>query len=123
MKVLFLDDDPVRVNIARNRYQKHELHIATTVEEAIQLINKFSPFDLVCLDHDLDGKVYTPSDEHSGFWVAKYIAEQLTKEQLPKNIIVHTWNRNGAKKMVAILRHKIPTTWGTFQMKDMEILA
>ncbi len=120
MKVLFMDDDPTRVSIARNRYRNHELHVAFTVEEAIQEINKHSPFDLVCLDHDMQGKPYSPSDENSGFWVAKLIAEDLAPARLPKQVIIHTWYKHGANRMVAILRHKIPTTWETFKMKDLE---
>ena len=100
----------------------HELHLATTVQEAIDLLDRQSPFDVAYLDHDMDQKAYTPSDEKSGFWVAKHIAENLLPDKLPKHVVVHTWNSPGALKMVKILLPKVPTVaWEMFHLKDNEL--
>lgn len=50
-KVLFLDDMPVRVNVFRTKFP--DLVWCDNSKSAIELLAK-EPFDLVCLDYDLD---------------------------------------------------------------------
>ena len=101
MKILFLDDQKSRHRIFRRRFKHHDLFMAFTSDEAKELLRKHSPFDEVFLDHDLGG-YYLPSDETSGYEVAKYITS-MGKEAQPKHVTVHSWNEQGAIKMVQAL--------------------
>ena len=101
MKILFLDDNRNRVDIAKKRWETdHELSIAETAAEAIALLKKVK-FDLVSLDHDLGGKVYQQSGKNTGYEVAQFIAKMKNP---PPIVIVHSWNHNGAQNMLAELR-------------------
>ena len=87
MKVLFLDDMEDRHRIFKDKSRSHDIYQAYTVEEAIELLEMHSPFDIAYLDHDLGG-VYLPSDEKSGYEVAKFIIGM--KKELTKNIFKGT---------------------------------
>jgi CheY-like chemotaxis protein len=115
MKILFLDDDSIRIRQARIDFAKDELSVAETAEQAINLLEKYSPFDTVTLDHDLGGKIYCPSDEMSGFAVAEYISK-MHKEKLPKQVIVHSFNPDGAAKMTKVMHGIVPVIIKPFQM-------
>jgi len=98
MHIFFLDDDPDRVLAFRNAVCDHNLIVATTAQEAIEIIND-QTFDLLSLDHDLGGKVYCPSDALSGFALVEVILE-LPVNKLPKHVIIHTRNQCGAANML-----------------------
>jgi hypothetical protein len=100
MKILFLEDDENRIAKARQGFVGHELHLAWTAESAIKLLAKL-PFDLASLDHDLGGTQMGPSDDNSGYAVAKFIAD-MPRGQRPA-VIVHSFNPNGAENMVKCL--------------------
>lgn len=97
MNVLFLDDDKQRTAHFLDRMlgKVSEITCVETPEEAIHALNT-QKFDFVSLDHDLHGKVYQPSDENSGYWVAKHIAGM---DERPASIVCHTWNESGAEAM------------------------
>ena len=115
MKVLFLDDDPNRMKYARLYFSKDELSEAETAEQAIKMLEKYSPYDLVLLDHDLGGKVYCPSDEVSGYAVAKHISE-MPKEKLPLRVVIHSFNPAGAENMIRVLRGIVPLARQPFNL-------
>lgn len=46
MKVLFLDDDPDRMKHARRHFMNETLSEAQTAEQAIKMLEKYSPYDL-----------------------------------------------------------------------------
>ena len=114
MKVLFLDDDSIRLKIARKYFIGHELYLAETAAQAINLLNTESPFDLVHLDHDLGGNVFVPSDEKSGYEVAKYIYLMTNK---PKKVVVHSFNLVGAEKMMNVLSSVVSVIQQPFNLK------
>lgn len=103
MKILFLEDDENRIAKARQGFVGHELHLAWTAESAIRLLAKVT-FDLVSLDHDLGGTQMGPSDENSGYAVAKFIAEMPRQQRPP--VIVHSFNPVGADNMIKCLTGK-----------------
>lgn len=78
MKILILEDDPQRHNFFNAHFGRYnELYITTSVEEAIEIFQRNKPFDVIFLDHDLDGRVYVPSNElNTGFQFAKYLSDQ-----------------------------------------------
>lgn len=122
-RILFLDDDEIRIS----KFLKETIDFyrvaVRTAKEAIEQLQK-EPFDIVSLDHDLGGKVYTPSDENSGYEVAKYIT---TMETFPELIIIHTMNSVAGPKMYQLLKdsnkHRIVVRsvygsdhyWGIFE--------
>jgi len=110
MKILFLDDSHERINIVKKRWDKHELSIAETSQEAITLLSNFK-FDLVSLDHDLGGEVYVKSGKNTGYEVAQFIAKMKTP---PPIVIVHSWNSVGAKNMMDELENVTQTDYQPF---------
>ncbi len=116
MKILFLDDDPIRTEIARGCFAEHELCEAETAEQAIKLLEKNSPYDTVSLDHDLSGNIYCPSNELSGFAVAKYISK-MPKEKMPKQVVVHSFNPGGAENMIKVLQGIVPVIKRPFDLQ------
>lgn len=98
MRILFLDDDP-------NRHEKFQLGtigvtkvMVTTPEETIDYLMGDDRFDIVCLDHDLEGKIYCPSDERSGFAVCQFL-NTMPVEKLPGKVILHSYNEEGVENM------------------------
>ena len=117
MKILFLDDDPIRTRKARKCFANHELCEAETAEQAIKLLEKDSPYDAVSLDHDLGGKIYCPSNEVSGFAVAEYISK-MPREKMPKQVVVHSFNLYGAENMIKVLQGVVPVIRQPFNPDD-----
>lgn len=70
------------------------------VEQAKKILSE-QEFDIIYLDHDLDGHVFVPSEEpNTGWQLARWIAEN----NIPyKEVITHTFNENGAKKILEVL--------------------
>ena len=116
MKMLFLDDDPNRRKKAIMYYSlRYEIYAVETAEEAIQVLDAIFPFDVVSLDHDLGGQVYCPSDDNSGYAVAKHIAT-MSEDKRPKIVIVHSFNPVGADNMLAVLDGKVVTRRKPFHL-------
>ena len=88
---------------------------AETAEQAIRMLEKYSPYDLVSLDHDLGGNICCPSDEVSGYVVAKYISE-MPIDKLPKCVVIHSFNPVGAENMINVLRGIVPLTRQPFNL-------
>lgn len=101
-RILFLDDDLARHARFRDRMAEHDVVYVETPEDAIRELEA-GYFDLVSLDHDLFGKVYQPSDEKSGYVVAKHIADKMDKD-IPLVTYCHSWNEKGVKKMMEALK-------------------
>jgi len=113
MKILFLDDDHKRIEIAKKRWSvNHELSIAETTKQAIDLLKKIK-FDLASLDHDLGGKVYQQSGKNTGYEVAQFIAKMKNP---PPIVIVHSCNYHGAQNMLAELRGVTETDYQRFMV-------
>ena len=117
MKILFLDDNPNRQDIAREHFALHIFFEASTVEEAVKLLELHSPYDLVHLDHDLGGEIFAPSDEQSGYWVAKHIS-MMEKHLLPKQVVIHSLNDTGAQNIINVLKELVPVSHEPFNFSD-----
>ena len=115
MRILFLDDDHERLVAAKRHFPGQELILVETAKQAIDAIDSMPRFDLIHLDHDLGG-IFLPSDEKSGYHVACHIAN-LPKSKLPDNIIVHSYNPDGAKRMLAALKNVCPTYYIPFNFE------
>lgn len=112
MKILFLDDDHDRLKAAKRHFLGQELTLVETAKQAIDSIDSMPRFDLIHLDHDLGG-IFLPSDEKSGYHVACHIAN-LPESKQPDNIIIHSYNPTGAKKMLEVLKGVCPTFYIPF---------
>jgi hypothetical protein len=121
MKVLFLDDDGQRHETFRTKAGHHEVDYVWTADEAIKAMEG-TRYDLACLDHDLGGRTFVPSDgvEPTGYTVAKAIADGQV--QAPARVIVHSFNPVGAKHMIDCLRQAsvscIQSPFGTFRLPE-----
>jgi len=99
-KILILEDDPNRVLKFYEMFEYHSLTITNTSEAAIEIASSHK-FDVIFLDHDLDGRVYVNSDEkNTGYQVAKILPSTINKNT---PVIIHSWNGVGAKRMMGAM--------------------
>jgi CheY-like chemotaxis protein len=102
MRVLFLDDDPVRHKAMRDMLPG--ITHVYTADEAIEALS-VGDYSEVFLDHDLGGEVYVDSEEYNtGMTVAKWLA----KNKQDATIIIHSYNPIGARNMVVKLKDYLP---------------
>ena len=101
VRILFLDDDPERHRHFHGFLEGAAVEIVavTTAEEAIAAIDA-SPFDLICLDHDLNGQIFVESGPGTGYEVALHLART---PRAGAQIVVHSLNEDGARKMLEVL--------------------
>ena len=105
---LILEDNPLRYPYLVNLMFEicypnvRKLVIVTTAEAAKRELSDGSMWNVIMLDHDLDGKVYTDSEEeNNGYQVAKFMVEAKVKYEL---CIVHTLNDYAVPKMLKVLK-------------------
>lgn len=103
LRLFVLEDDPARIHLFREASIGWAVvHIATSVEEAKKLWTP--PYDLVCLDHDLGGEQMVDStQENTGYQFALWLAERPIEDR-DETIVVHSYNPEGAKRMLVALR-------------------
>jgi CheY-like chemotaxis protein len=101
MRILFLDDDPARHQEFEGKIRGLQLDVTpvTTSAEAIAAIES-TKFDVIFLDHDLNGQIYVDSGPGTGFEVAQKVLGTLNKDA---QVIVHTINEKGARAMLEVL--------------------
>ena len=99
MNILLLDDNQHRITFFQNSLKKHNLVVCRHAKAAIKALKK-DPFDLVFLDHDLEGEPANPEEENCGSEVARFI---VGHDIHCGRIILHTENRAGRESMEAIL--------------------
>jgi len=107
MRIFILEDDERRIKIFTNKLKDHTLELATSVDQAksILLKNKETPFDVLFLDHDLDGMVFVNSEwDNTGYQLVKYIVENKI---LYGYAVIHSQNPDGAKAMHDLLPHSL----------------
>jgi hypothetical protein len=123
VKILVLDDNPERLRIFGEWFREHEVILTNCYGDCVQALISDSPFDLVHLDHDLNdfGKKSKMAgmygeNELTGADVAWYITVELAEAKWPRKVIIHSWNPDGARNMLNLLRDRtsIPTTYEPF---------
>jgi hypothetical protein len=101
MKILILEDNPIRQEKFKNLFKNQELFIFDNVEDAYNacLINDFQ---VAFLDHDLGGKIWVNSnEENTGYqFVKKLIENNLQNKMLS---YIHSMNPIGANRMLNYL--------------------
>lgn len=120
LKYLILDDD-------HERHHEFTRRIASTSQalEGISLSRRENAgstiaaliqdeYEHVFLDHDLDGRVYVPTDEeNTGSEVARFLANNPDIRARHGKVIVHSFNGPAAMAMVAMIPNSeyIPGLW------------
>lgn len=101
MKVLFLDDDEFRHTMVQLDIKRlgAKLVAVRTATDALKRVER-EKFDLILLDHDLDGQTYVPSGPGTGWEVAAAIPESQNADT---PVVVHSLNELGARAMLDVL--------------------
>ena len=105
IRVFLLEDDERRCEWFAKRFKGDDLDIACEVSEAKELL-KTRRYDSIFLDHDLMPEHYGAKendDERTGFAIASFLAAH-PELQRAATIMVHSFNAEGAMRMVEELR-------------------
>lgn len=98
-RILFLDDNPTRIKDFKSRFPAAT--IVTTAADAIAEMQR-SEFDVVSLDHDLDGQENAdPAGDNTGSAVVRWM--QANRPKVGR-VMVHSLNAGAAVAMVDGLR-------------------
>lgn len=104
--VLALDDMEHRLEWFQKRIPN--IVCVSTVDDAIMRIaDQRPPFDLIFLDHDL-GTIETGEE------VARHLA---SNGFIGYNVVIHSWNSEGAKRMKNLLNNAAAITFGNFEIE------
>lgn len=104
-RVLIVEDDEERCVWFRARLRGSQLDVTCDVRTAIQWLAE-RDYRAVLLDHDLMDEHYfsdEPDDEHTGYAVARWLADNPTSQR-DALILIHSLNYTGAARMLNVLR-------------------
>ena len=109
MNYLFLDDDEQRQTTFKAYFDKNclkddKLVQTRTAKETIEALQN-ETFVMISLDHDLGGEIFVTKTEETGYEVALYI-ETMPEEKLPKTIVIHSYNPQGAERMYNAMKSR-----------------
>jgi CheY-like chemotaxis protein len=106
-KVLFLDDSKERQTQFANVFKVPDTSVdyVDTADEAMRAL-KDKVYDVTFLDHDLGGKIFVKEVEGTGYQVALFI-KKLPPERRPYQVIIHTHNPDGARRMYESLKGSV----------------
>ena len=99
MKILIVEDNKNRITYFRNELKGHSVVVCRHAKVAKKALRK-DQFDLILLDHDLQGKPADPESENCGSEVARIMVKRGVKYGA---VILHTENEVGRESMDAIL--------------------
>lgn len=110
MKILILDDNYTRLRVFQQKLIGHVVVCTTTVKEATTAL-KEDDFDVIFLDHDLNGEQNIPSGPGTGYEVAQWLHDYPEK-QAP-TVILHSLNETGRKNIMSLLptAKELPGAW------------
>lgn len=118
-RILFLDDDARRRKEFNHFCVENALGVVSVSLTAVGAMTCLDDmarlgdvFALACLDHDLSGGAFEPSDHRSGYAVARYIA-LMPPELRPQRIILHSRNEKGVVNMGCSLPLALRAPFGT----------
>jgi len=105
IRIFLLEDDERRCEWFAKRFKGDQLDIASDVPLAKELLET-RRYDSIFLDHDLMPEHYGATendDERTGFAIASFLAAH-PELQRSATIMVHSFNADGAMRMVEELR-------------------
>ncbi len=100
MKILILEDNPVRIKIFNEMFQDMTVFVTEDTKECIDLLTN-GKWDALFLDHDLAGTQNVPSGPGTGYEVACFLKHN--SKYAPSLVIVHSHNVKGSTKMLEAL--------------------
>jgi CheY-like chemotaxis protein len=100
MKVFILEDDYTRTIMFREVFKEHVVFSTEDVYEAVTLFEMNQPFDIILLDHDLEPRFQSELEFQTGTTFAMFLATQQPHCQ----VIIHSYNPDGAARMEMLLR-------------------
>ena len=109
----FVLDDEIdiypRIQIREALELNHDVTIARSCSEAIERYPEGAPYDLLCLDHDMEGNYeYRPEYPNTGYQFVKWLVEvsgeidELSGMQ-DIRVILHSHNPVGRRRMRDLL--------------------
>jgi len=105
LRIFLLEDDQRRCDWFAKRFKGDQLDISCEIDEAKELLQTHN-YDSIFLDHDLQPEHYgseVPDDERTGYAIASFLASR-PELQRAATIMVHSFNADGAMRMVEELR-------------------
>src|SRR4051812_17782126 len=105
IRIFLLEDDERRRNWFAKRFKGDHLDVVDDVVEAKKLLQQWN-YDTIFLDHDLIPEHYGATesdDERTGYAIASFLAAN-PELQRAATIMVHSFNADGAMRMVEELR-------------------
>ena len=105
IRVFLLEDDVRRCEWFAKRFKGDQLDIAYDVAQAKEFLQTRT-YDSIFLDHDLMPEHYGATesdDERTGYAIASFLAAR-PELQRAATIMVHSFNADGAMRMVEELR-------------------
>jgi hypothetical protein len=105
IRVFLLEDDERRCDWFAKRFKGDQLDIVCEIDEAKELL-KTRTYDSIFLYHDLKPEHYgstTNDDTRTGYAIAHFLASH-PELQRAATIMVHSFNADGAMRMVEELR-------------------
>jgi len=101
MRILCLEDNPIRIEAIKQLFKNQDIIIVDNVKEAKEL-SLLNDFKVLLLDHDLGGQIWVdPEEENTGYSFVKWLVENnLCRNSL---IYIHSLNPIGANKMLNYL--------------------
>jgi hypothetical protein len=105
IRIFLLEDDERRCEWFAKRFKGDQLDVACDVARAKELLQTRT-YDSIFLDHDLMPEHYgssTSDDERTGYAIASFLASR-PELQRSSTILVHSYNSEGAIRMIEELR-------------------
>lgn len=106
IRIFLLEDDQRRCDWFAKRFKGDQLDISCEIDEAKELLQTRT-YDSIFLDHDLQPEHYgseVTDDERTGYAIASFLASR-PELQRAATIMVHSFNADGAMRMVEELRN------------------
>jgi hypothetical protein len=119
MKILILEDNPIRIGKFEALFKNQDLRIVQDVESAIVSCLE-NEYRVMWLDHDLEGKIWEDSNkENTGYQFIKWLVDnKKAKETL---IYIHSMNPIGANRMLNYLKDNgYDGIWIPFNLLKLE---
>ena len=103
--MLFVDDRSKRIHYALNNFPEYDVTITTCVPEALRLMCSQS-WDVVSLDHDLNGHDFQDTDDSTcGMEIVRYIEKTGWHNMNPPPVFwIHSKNLFAANLMIVRLK-------------------
>jgi hypothetical protein len=105
IRIFLLEDDQRRCDWFAKRFKGDVLDVVCEIDEAKEMLETRT-YDSIFLDHDLQPEHYgaeTHDDERTGYAIASFLAAR-PELQRAATIMVHSFNADGAMRMVEELR-------------------